>query len=102
MITFAIDFYIDSFFILCTLEIIIGVALIINYRIRLISKILLSLSNFLAKNDSLSINCLAINLFKQNFEENVWVDKGMDITQANKIKTSILSSARNLKIASEL
>ena len=53
-------------------------------------------------NEEMNDDSLAINLFKQNFEENVWVDKGMDITQANKIKTSILSSARNLKIASEL
>ena len=53
-------------------------------------------------NEEMNDDSLAINLFKQTFEENVWVDKGMDITQASKIKTSILSSARNLKIASEL
>ena len=45
---------------------------------------------------------LAVNLFKQNFENNNWIDKGMDINQAKKVKTSILSSARDLKIASEL
>ena len=53
-------------------------------------------------NEEMNDDSLAINLFKQSFEKNVWVDKGMDITQANKIKKSILSSARNLKIASEL
>ena len=53
-------------------------------------------------NEEMNEDSLAINLFKQNFEENTWVDKGMDVAQASKIKTSILSTARNLKIASEL
>ena len=53
-------------------------------------------------NEEMNDDSLAINLFKQTFDESVWVDKGMDVEQANKIKTSILSSARNLKIASEL
>ena len=53
-------------------------------------------------NEEMNDDSLAINLFKQTFEESMWVDKGMDAVQANKIKSSILSSARNLKIASEL
>lgn len=53
-------------------------------------------------NEELNDDSLAINLFKQTFENSVWVDKGIDQTQAAKIKNSILSTARNLKIASEL
>ena len=45
---------------------------------------------------------LNVNLFKQSFENNIWVDQGMDNEQAAKIKNSILTSARDLKIASEL
>jgi hypothetical protein len=45
---------------------------------------------------------LNVNLFKQSFENNIWVDQGMDKQQAVKIKKSILSTARDLKIASEL
>ena len=45
---------------------------------------------------------LNVNLFKQSFENNIWVDQGMDAEQAIKIKKSILSTARDLKIASEL
>ena len=45
---------------------------------------------------------LYVNLFKQSFENNIWVDQGMDAEQAVKIKNSILSTARDLKIASDL
>ena len=45
---------------------------------------------------------LIVNLFKQSFENNIWVDQGMDKQQAVKIKNSILATARDLKIASEL
>ncbi len=45
---------------------------------------------------------LNVNLFKQSFNNNVWVDRGMDKEQASKIKKSILATARDLKIASEL
>ena len=45
---------------------------------------------------------LNVNLFKQSFDNNVWVDRGMDKEQASKIKKSILATARDLKIASEL
>ena len=45
---------------------------------------------------------LNVNLFKQSFENDMWVDRGMDVEQAVKIKNSILSTARDLKIASEL
>ena len=45
---------------------------------------------------------LTVSLFKQNFENNNWVDIGKDEQQAAKIKNSILSTARDLKIASEL
>ena len=36
------------------------------------------------------------------YENNIWVDKGIDTEQAKKIKKNILSTARSLKIASEL
>ena len=45
---------------------------------------------------------LNVNLFKQSFENNVWVDQGLDKEQALKIQSSILATARDLKIASEL
>ena len=59
-------------------------------------------SNIRVINEEMNDDSLAVNLFKQNFENNNWIDKGMDINQAKKVKTSILSSARDLKIASEL
>ena len=52
--------------------------------------------------EEMSEGSLSVNLFKQSFENNIWVDRGMDIEQAEKIKNSILTSARDLKIASEL
>ena len=53
-------------------------------------------------NQDMNDESLTINLFKQTYENNIWVDKGTDSAQAEKIKKSILTSARNLKIASEL
>tara|TARA_B100000401_G_scaffold328842_1_gene228555 strand:- start:5900 stop:6451 length:552 start_codon:yes stop_codon:yes gene_type:complete len=52
--------------------------------------------------EEMSDESLSVSLFKQTFENNLWVDQGMDKEQAMKIKNSILTSARDLKIASEL
>ena len=53
-------------------------------------------------NEEMQNESLTVSLFKQTFENNNWVDKGKDEQQAAKIKNSILSTARDLKIASEL
>ena len=53
-------------------------------------------------NEEMQNESLTVSLFKQTFENNNWVDMGKDEQQAAKIKNSILSTARDLKIASEL
>ena len=58
--------------------------------------------NIRVLNEELNDDSLNVNLFKQMYENNIWVDKGIDTEQAKKIKKNILSSARSLKIASEL
>ena len=58
--------------------------------------------NIRVLNEELNDDSLSVNLFKQAYENNIWVDKGIDTEQAEKIKKSILSTARSLKIASEL
>ena len=45
---------------------------------------------------------LAVSLFTQSLEGDRWIDQGVNSEQSLKIKESILSSARSLKIASEL
>ena len=45
---------------------------------------------------------LVVSLFTQTLKDNRWVDDGINAEQSQKIKKSILSSARALKIASEL
>ena len=45
---------------------------------------------------------LIVSLFTQSLKENRWIDNGINTEQSQKIKNSILSSARALKIASEL
>ena len=58
--------------------------------------------NLRVVNQELTNESLTVNLFQQIYKEDKWVDQGMNDLQANKIKESILSTARNLKIASEL
>jgi|TARA_A100001011_G_scaffold177893_1_gene186645 hypothetical protein len=58
--------------------------------------------NIRVLNEELNDDSLNVNLFKQMYENNIWVDKGIDTEQAKKIKKNILSTARSLKIASEL
>ena len=45
---------------------------------------------------------LVVSLFTQTLEDNRWTDNGINTEQSQKIKGSILSSARALKVASEL
>ena len=45
---------------------------------------------------------VAVSLFSQSLDDDRWVDQGINSEQSLKIKESILSSARSLKIASEL
>ena len=45
---------------------------------------------------------VVISLFSQSFNGDQWIDQGINSEQGLKIKESILSSARSLKIASEL
>ena len=45
---------------------------------------------------------IVVSLFTQSLDEDRWIDQGINQEQSLKIKESILSSARSLKIASEL
>ena len=45
---------------------------------------------------------VVVSLFTQSLIEDRWTDQGINSEQSLKIKESILSSARSLKIASEL
>ena len=45
---------------------------------------------------------VVVSLFTQSLNEDRWIDQGINSEQSLKIKESILSSARSLKIASEL
>tara|TARA_A100001011_G_C14218501_1_gene803183 strand:- start:652 stop:1209 length:558 start_codon:yes stop_codon:yes gene_type:complete len=45
---------------------------------------------------------LNVSLFTQTLNEGRWLDNGINAEQSQKIKKSILSSARALKVASEL
>ena len=45
---------------------------------------------------------LVVSLFTQTVKDNRWTDNGINAEQSKKIKESILSSARALKVASEL
>ena len=44
---------------------------------------------------------VVVSLFTQSLNEDRWIDQGINSEQSLKIKESILSSARSLKIASE-
>ena len=45
---------------------------------------------------------LTVSLFTQSLDGDRWIDQGINSEQSLKIKESILTSARSLKIASEL
>ena len=45
---------------------------------------------------------LVVSLFTQTLDGDRWIDQGINSEQSLKIKESILTSARSLKIASEL
>ena len=50
----------------------------------------------------MSDESLVVSLFTQSLNDDRWIDQGINSEQSLKIKESILSSARSLKIASEL
>jgi hypothetical protein len=43
-----------------------------------------------------------VSLFTQTLDGDRWIDQGINSEQSLKIKESILTSARSLKVASEL
>ena len=53
-------------------------------------------------NQEMSDESVVVSLFSQSLDGDRWVDQGINSEQSLKIKESILSSARSLKIASEL
>ena len=53
-------------------------------------------------NQEMTDESVAVSLFSQSLDGDRWVDQGINLEQSLKIKESILSSARSLKIASEL
>ena len=50
----------------------------------------------------MSNESVVVSLFTQSLDGDRWIDQGINSEQSLKIKESILSSARALKIASEL
>ena len=52
--------------------------------------------------DNLTDDSLQVRLFKQSFDGSRWVDSDSDITQAQKIKNSILKDARTIKTTIDL
>tara|TARA_B100000965_G_scaffold399693_1_gene420120 strand:- start:782 stop:1303 length:522 start_codon:yes stop_codon:yes gene_type:complete len=53
-------------------------------------------------NDEMMDNSIAVQLFKQQFDGNKWVDQGKDLILADKIKFNILEEARLLKTTADL
>ena len=58
--------------------------------------------NIRVVNQEMTDESLSVTLFTQSLDGNRWVDQGINLDQSLKIKESILTSARSLKIASEL
>ena len=51
---------------------------------------------------NLTDDSIQIQMFKQEYDGNKWIDKGLDKENALKIKNSILTEARSLKTAIDL
>ena len=58
--------------------------------------------NIRVLDQDLTDNSISVALFSQTLNNGQWEDNGINKEQSLKIKNSILSSARDLKIASEL
>jgi hypothetical protein len=58
--------------------------------------------NIRITDEEMSDNSLLVSLFSQTLIDDRWIDDGINEEQSLKIKNSILSKARSLKIASEL
>jgi hypothetical protein len=50
----------------------------------------------------MSDESVTVSLFTQTLDGDRWIDQGINSEQSLKIKESILTSARSLKVASEL
>ena len=58
--------------------------------------------NIRVVDQEMSNESVVVSLFSQSLDGDRWIDQGINSEQSLKIKESILSSARSLKIASEL
>ena len=58
--------------------------------------------NIRVVDQEMSNESVVVSLFSQSLDDDRWIDQGINSEQSLKIKESILSSARSLKIASEL
>ena len=58
--------------------------------------------NIRVVDQEMSNESVVVSLFTQTLDDGQWIDQGINSEQSLKIKESILSSARALKIASEL
>ena len=58
--------------------------------------------NIRVVDQEMSNESVVVSLFTQSLDSDRWIDQGINSEQSLKIKESILSSARSLKIASEL
>ena len=58
--------------------------------------------NIIIKDDKMTENSIQINMFKEILDDNVWKTEKIDTNTADKIKESILLTARKIKAAAEL
>ena len=58
--------------------------------------------NIIIKDDNMTENSIQINMFKEILDGNVWKTEKIDSNTADKIKESILLTARKVKAAAEL
>ena len=58
--------------------------------------------NIRVLNDEIANNSIDVQIFKQGFDGQKWIDQGSDPEQASKIKKSILDEARTLQATIDL
>ena len=58
--------------------------------------------NIRVLNNEIASNSIDVQIFKQSFDGQKWIDQGSDLEQASKIKKSILDEARTLQATIDL
>ena len=58
--------------------------------------------NVIINDDNMTENSIQVNMFKEMLDGNVWKTQNVNSNTAKKIKNSILTTARKIKVAAEL